>query len=103
MQRVCFTFKVKPEGIEEYKEYHKAVWPEMLQALRDCGWRNYTLFMKPDGMITGYVETDDLDAANECMSTKDVNTRWQAEMARFFDKVPNEEPMNTWVEYFHLD
>ena len=29
MQRVCFILQVKPERIEEYKERHRRVWPEM--------------------------------------------------------------------------
>ena len=39
----------KPEKIEEYKAHHKAVWPDMLAALRKTGWHNYSLFMRPDG------------------------------------------------------
>lgn len=99
MQRICFMFKVKPEGIEEYKRWHANVWPEMLQALRDCGFRNYSLFMNDDGNVIGYLETDDIDAANARMSQKEINTRWQAEMAQFFEYTPSDK----WVEVFHLD
>jgi len=43
MQRVCFLLKVRPERLEEYKVRHRTVWPEMLDALRETGWRNYSL------------------------------------------------------------
>ena len=32
MERVGFLMKVKEEHIPEYKEHHKNVWPEMLDA-----------------------------------------------------------------------
>jgi L-rhamnose mutarotase len=51
MQRVCCLLKVKKDRIEEYKERHKAVWPEMLQALRETGWHNYSLFLPEDGLL----------------------------------------------------
>ena len=48
-RRYCFELQVKPDRIEEYKERHAAVWPEMLRALKASGWHNYSLFMRPDG------------------------------------------------------
>ncbi len=98
-ERSCFAFHVKPEAIEEYKHWHANVWPEMLQALSACGFRNYSLFMREDGMVFGYLESDDLDAANACMGEQDVNTRWQAAMKPFFASIPGD----TWLEVFHLD
>ena len=46
MKRVGFVFKIKKESIDEYKEHHKKVWPEMLEALKKHGWRNYSIFFK---------------------------------------------------------
>ncbi|HYP45450.1 MAG TPA: L-rhamnose mutarotase [Propionibacteriaceae bacterium] len=83
-ERVCFQLQVKPERIEEYRRRHAAVWPEMLEALAATGWRNYSLFLRPDGLLIGYFETDDLDAALHGMAETEVNSRWQAEMAPFF-------------------
>jgi L-rhamnose mutarotase len=63
MKRVCFLLQVKPERIAEYKERHRTVWPEMLAALREAGWRNYSLFLGPDGVLVGYLETEDFERA----------------------------------------
>ena len=105
MKRVGFQFKVRPDRLEEYKEHHKQVWPEMLAALRETGWHNYTLFMRNDGLIFGYFETEEsLAAAQAKMAGKDVNTRWQEFMSSFVDA--NARPDETFVEleeYFHLD
>jgi L-rhamnose mutarotase len=54
--RYCFCLQVRPERLAEYRERHRAVWPEMLAALRDTGWRNYSLFVRDDGLLIGYLE-----------------------------------------------
>lgn len=92
-RRYCFELQVKPDRIEEYKERHAAVWPDMLRALKASGWHNYSLFMRPDGLLIGYVESDDLAAAQAAMAATEVNARWQAEMGEFFvdlDVAPDE-------------
>ena len=61
MQRVCFLLKVKADRLEEYRRRHEQVWPEMLEALRETGWRNYSLFLREDGLLTfrdGHVTFD---------------------------------------------
>ena len=63
MHRYCFLLQVAPDRLAEYRQRHAAVWPEMLRALRDSGWHNYSLFARPDGLLVGYVEADDLAAA----------------------------------------
>lgn len=105
MARVGFCFKVKPQLIPEYKERHQAVWPEMLQALRECGWHNYSLFMREDGLIFGYLETEDFAKALAGMAERQINLRWQAEMAPFFDNIEGRPDQNMiqLEEYFHLD
>ncbi len=89
MPRVCFTLQVRPDRLAEYRERHAAVWPEMLRALRDAGWRDYQLFLREDGLVVAIVEVDDsaggLAAAQAAMDTTEVSARWEAEMAPFFD------------------
>jgi L-rhamnose mutarotase len=84
MRRVCFVLQVKPERLEEYKTRHREVWPDMLTALRETGWHNYSLFLRQDGLLVGYVETDDFARARAAMTTREVNQRWQREMSDFF-------------------
>jgi len=105
MQRVCFLLKVRQDRLEEYKRRHQAVWPDMLAALRDTGWRNYSLFLRDDGLLVGYLETDDFEAAQAGMARTDVNARWQAEMAPFFEDTGGrpDEGMALLTEVFHLD
>lgn len=103
MQRVCFLLKVRPDRIEEYRERHQAVWPDMLGALREAGWRNYSLFLREDGLLVGYLETADFEAARAAMARTGVNTRWQEEMAPYFEDGRPDEGLLSLGEIFHLD
>ncbi len=107
MKRISFLLKVKPDKIAEYKKFHQAVWPEMLAALRRTGWKNYSLFMRDDGLLFGYFETpDSLAAALAGMAKEEVNARWQEFMAPFFEGLGGahaDEGMIELEEVFHLD
>ena len=105
MPRYCFQLQVKPERIAEYRDRHAAVWPDMLRALAETDWRNYSLFLRRDGLLIGYVESDDLAAAQAAMDTTDVNARWQAEMGPFFEAldVPPDQGFVLLEEVFHLE
>ena len=105
MQRVCFLLKVKPDKLEEYKKAHETVWPEMLQALRETGWHNYSLFLRADGLLVGYLETPDFAAALTGMAAQPINERWQREMAPYFEQLEGRRPdqgMFVLEEVFHL-
>jgi L-rhamnose mutarotase len=106
MSRVCFILSVRPDRLDEYRARHREVWPEMLEALRETGWRNYSLFLREDGLLVGYLECDDFDASRRAMEERDVNARWQADMAPFFELPGGERPDTGLVrleEVFHLD
>ena len=104
-RRVCFQLQVRPECIAEYRARHAAVWPGMLAGLRDTGWSNYSLFMRADGLVIGYFETEDLDAAQAGMTALEVNSRWQEEMGHLF--LPTQQAVDDGLveltEVFNLD
>jgi len=107
MKRVGFMLKVKQALLEEYKERHRNVWPEMLEALRATGWHNYSLFMRDDGLLFGYFETpESLQAAQAAMAQTEVNERWQDKMSPYFEIPEGAHPDQMFIELeevFHLD
>jgi L-rhamnose mutarotase len=106
VHRVCFQLQVRPDRIEAYKERHRAVWPDMLRALADNGWHNYSLFLRGDGLLVGYFETASLERARSGMASTEVNQRWQAEMAEFFEDLGAARPDEGFLqldEIFHLE
>jgi L-rhamnose mutarotase len=85
MQRVCFLLRVRKDRLDEYKAAHRNVWPEMRAALTRHGWQNYSLFLGEDGLLVGYVETEDFQTSVAGMQGEEVNGRWQATMKPFFE------------------
>ena len=101
-ERRGFVLRVKPDRIDEYLEAHRNVWPELLEALRAAGIRNYTIFRAGNEMF-GYFESDDLARAEDYLAAQDVSTRWQDAMADLLDeRVPDEGP-SPLEEVFRLD
>ena len=106
MPRYCFQLQVKADRIAEYRARHETVWPDMVRALAATGWRNYSLFLRDDGLLIGYVETDSLADSVAGMARTEVNARWQSEMAQFFedlDGVPPDQGFLVLDEVFHLE
>ena len=106
MKRYCFLLQVRPELLGEYRARHAVVWPEMLRALDESGWHRYSIFIRSDGLLVGYVETDDLTRARQVMGATEVNARWQAEMSRYFIGLDGQAPDEGLLlldEIFNLD
>jgi L-rhamnose mutarotase len=105
VERVCFLLRVRADRLDEYRARHREVWPEMQAALRETGWGNYSLFLRADGLLVGYLECEDFEAARVAMDALEVNARWQAEMAPFFELPGDERPdtgLERLEEVFHL-
>lgn len=104
MERVGFTMRLLPGAEAEYRRHHAAVWPEMLDALRAAGARDYSIFIRGDDLFA-YLVTDDFEAFRTAMAGTSVNDRWQAEMASLID--PLTDPATGFhqrlEEIFHLD
>ena len=105
MERVCFQLQVKPDRLDDYRERHLAVWPEMLEAIADSGRRNYSLFLRADGLLIGYYETDS-DAASQAALAADPRTaKWEAHMDGFFESLDGRADQGalTLPEVFNLE
>jgi L-rhamnose mutarotase len=101
-QRSAFVLRVRPDKIDAYLEAHRNVWPELLEALRRAGIRNYTIFRAGDEMF-GYFESDDLEQSASYLRTQEVSTRWQDAMAELLEeRVPDAGPPQL-EEIFRLD
>ena len=106
VDRAGVGLKVRKDRITEYKEKRETVWPEILDALGRHGWRNYSLFLADDSQLFGYVEAEEsLEKSFEGLGKEEVNTKWQAEFAPFFETFAG-RPDQSIVKlghYFHLE
>jgi len=107
VQRYGWVIGLKPEAIEEYKACHAEVWPEVLETIRKCNIRNYSIYLK-DGHLFGYYEYHGTDhEADMAKMAADPKTQeWWAIME------PMQQPLETraegewWArmeEVFHMD
>ncbi len=107
MQRYGQVIGVKPDQLEAYKRYHAAVWPEVLDQIRDCNIRNYSIYYK-DGLLFAYFEYhgDDFAADMAKMGQHQKTLEWWDIM------MPMQQPLDTraegewWAnmeEVFHTD
>jgi L-rhamnose mutarotase len=80
MSQYAWVLEVRPGYEEEYKKRHDEIWPEMLDALRKAGIRNYSIF-RHGLTLFGYFETDDLDRTRTILKSDPVNARWGKSMA----------------------
>ena len=84
----------------------KGIPRDELDALREAGWHNYSLFMREDGLLFGYVETPDFEQALANMAETDVNKRWQDFMAPYFENSGGkhaDESMIPLEQVFYLE
>lgn len=106
MPRVCFTLQVDPERLDDYVDAHRAVWPQMLAAIRDSGRRNYSLYLREDGLLVGYYETDDDDASARALAADPRTEAWERTIASFFvslDGSRADQAAPHLTEVFNLD
>jgi L-rhamnose mutarotase len=101
-ERTGFVLRVEADRVDEYVEAHRNVWPELLEALRGAGIRNYTIFRDGNRMF-GYFEADDLAGAAAFLAEQEVSSRWQDAMAELLEeRVPDGGPPPL-EEIFRLD
>ncbi|MGE3273137.1 MAG: L-rhamnose mutarotase [Chloroflexota bacterium] len=105
MQRIAFIIHLKPGADPvEYRRRHDEIWPEMLEALRNAGISNYSIFR--DGpRLFAYLEVDDLQTMQERLAEDPVNARWQEYMRDLIsiDLDPSTGFARLLPEMFHME
>ena len=100
MKRMMFWGKLKPERVEEYKEYHRHVWPELLAAYRQAGITKVSCFLHGVDLLV-YSEYDDAvyPQAKAALARNEVEIRWQALMGELRDPAAASVE---FAEVFHM-
>jgi L-rhamnose mutarotase len=107
MKRYASVIRVKPDAIAEYKRYHATVWPDILNMIRKCNIRNYSIYLKDD-FLFGYFEYHGTDyPADMAKMAADPRTReWWAVMMPMQQPLPTRKEGEWWAEMeevFHMD
>lgn len=107
MQRYARIVRLKPGQLEEYRRIHQAVWPGVLEQIRQCHIRNYSIFHR-DGLLFAYFEYhgEDLAADMRRMAADPVTQQWWKVTDPMQEPVDTAAPGEWWVEaeeVFHVD
>jgi len=107
MQRFGWVIGIKPEAIEQYKRYHAQVWPEVLDMIRQCNIRNYSIYLK-DNWLFGYYEYHGADHAADMrkMAAHPKTQEWWSIMGPMQQPLPTRREGEWWAqmeEVFHMD
>ena len=107
MKRYCQLVRVKPEAIAEYERIHAAVWPGVLDMIRQCNIRNYSIFLR-DGTLYSYFEYHGDDFAGDMakMAADPTTQEWWAIMMPMQAPRPTRAEGEWWTnmeEVFHTD
>jgi L-rhamnose mutarotase len=84
-----------------------AVWPEILQKIKECNIQNYSIFHK-DGLLFAYFEYvgDDFESDMAKMAADPKTQEWWSIMEPMQQPVENRKEGEWWAnmdEVFHLD
>ena len=101
MKRYCLTVDLKNDAalIAEYEAYHKAVWPEILQSIKDSGITNMEIYRLSNRMFM-IMEVDDNFSFEKKAAMDTANTtvqEWEALMWKYQQALPMAKPGEKWM------
>ena len=112
MKRYGMVVGLDADMIEEYKQLHAAVWPEVLSMIGQCHIHNYSIYLRQldDGQqyLFSYFEYTGSDFAGDMakMAADPITQRWWAVCMPCQRPLDNRSAGEWWAsmeEVFHCD
>lgn len=112
MKRYGMIIGLRAEKLDEYKKLHAAVWPEVLEQIRQSNIRNYSIYLRQldDGQyyLFSYFEYTGGDFAGDMvkMAADPTTQKWWSVCQPCQQPLPNRMPGEWWSgmeEVFHCD
>jgi L-rhamnose mutarotase len=112
MKRYGWVIGLKEDKIDEYKKLHAAVWPEVLDMIKQCNISNYSIYMRklPDGRnyLFSYLEYigSDFDTDMAKMAADPMTQKWWDVCMPCQEPLPDKAEGEWWAdmeEVFHID
>ena len=88
-----------PAAISAYEEYHRAVWPEVLAALRGIGIERMEIFRVGTRMFMYFSAPDDFDPERDFQGyTESARCQeWDELMRQYQQRIPNASEGEWWT------
>jgi len=101
VKRYCLTLDLidDPTLIAEYEQFHQAVWPEVLESIREAGILNMEIY-RLGARLCMLMETEDdftFDQKSAADAANDVVQRWEQTMWKYQKALPEAQPGEKWL------
>ncbi|MCE7974441.1 MAG: L-rhamnose mutarotase [Leptolyngbya sp. PLA1] len=98
----------EPGVVEAYLAHHRAVWPEVVDALRASGVRRMKIFLLERRLFMYFEAPEGFDPARDyqAYASNPACARWDALMRQFQTPAPGDAPGDWWkqmTEVFDLE
>ena len=101
---LAFRMQLKPGVAAEYRRRHDEIWPELVDALRDAGIYDYSIFLDPTTLHLFAVLKLCPDHNRDELPQQPVMRRWWSYMADLMETNADQRPREWPLEpMFHLD
>lgn len=99
MKRYGQIIRIKPESESYYRKLHANVWPGVLDMIRQCNIRNYSIFIR-DGLLFSYFEYvgDDYEGDMKKMADDPETQRWWKECMPCQQPIDSSRPGEWWAD-----
>lgn len=102
-ETVAFRMQLHPGQEEEYRRRHDAIWPELVDLLRESGVLEYRIFLDGETRALFAVLTRRADHTLDDLPSHPVMRRWWAMMADIMDTNADQSPTQVSLrEVFRL-
>jgi L-rhamnose mutarotase len=92
-ERTAFRMSLNPGQAAEYEKRHDEIFPELIDALKDAGVSDYSIWLDPEGHhLFGILTRSDDHKLNELLDTE-IMKRWWAFMCDIMESHPNNAPI----------
>ena len=101
MKKYCLALDLKDDAqlISEYEKYHKAVWPEILQSIKDAGITNMEIYRVANRLFMIMETTDDFSF--EVKAKADASNakvqEWEQLMWKYQQALPTAKEGEKWM------
>ena len=99
--KYCFALDLKdnPQLIKEYEDYHKSVWPEILDSIKNSGIDNMEIYRVGNRLFM-IIKTNSkfsFDRKKQLDIRNNYVQKWERLMSQYQKNLPFSKPGEKWV------
>lgn len=103
MEQIGFRMQLNEGQVQEYKQRHDNIWPDLVRLLKESGISDYSIFLHEDTNSLFAVLRRTADHTMDSLPLEPVMQQWWKHMADIMATSENNEPVVEPLErLFHM-